>query len=251
MIDIRDIAPLVLAGGKGIRLRPVVADLPKVVAEINGKPFLTFIFDQLIESGFRDVILCTGYGASHVQSILGTSYQNLTIRYSVEESALGTGGALRNALNFVGKEKNIIMAFNGDSFTRLPLFDFIEWHSRTRAHAAVVLAQVQDISRFGSVELNQQNKILQFVEKNPLNEPGWINAGMYLFEKSSLAELPSGQPCSLENEFLPFLIEKGLFGYKSDADFIDIGTPESFFDAAKFFPSNQTTSRQIDIGNNS
>lgn len=228
-----DITPVILAGGKGSRLKQVLKDYPKVLAEINGKPFLTYLFEVLLKHSFENVILCTGYRADLLSEKFQSGYRNLKVLFSPEETPLGTGGAIRLALPQVKTEK--IMIFNGDSFTRFDLPAFIEWHEKKNLEISMLATRIEDVSRFGCVKLENNGEISSFVEKGETNGEGLINAGIYLIKKELLNCIPTGKEYSLEKEFFPKFIRRGLFGFKCDGPFIDIGTPQSFATAENFF----------------
>lgn len=223
----------ILAGGRGTRLRSVVSDRPKVLAEVRGRPFLTYLLDQVAEAGAREVVLCTGYQAGMVRELLGDSYGALALAYSPEPAPLGTGGAVRRALPLLRSDPVLVM--NGDSFVQADLPAFLDWFFRIRRTAAILLTEVADTSRYGRVTPGTEGEILQFTEKGASEGPGLINAGVYLLRTEIIEAIPSDRPFSLETELFPALIGKGLYGHASSGAFIDIGVPESFAKAEDFF----------------
>lgn len=232
---------VILAGGLGTRLRPVVADQPKVLAQVNGKPFLAYLLDQLVTFGLRHVVLCTGYLGEQIESIIGSSYQSLEIQYSQEPAPLGTGGALKYALPLY--RSNPILAMNGDSFCIANLGAFYAWYQeRNISTGALLLAQVDDVQRYGQVQLIDEGSIAKFSEKGRNSGAGWINAGIYLLDRKLLAAIAEGQAVSLEQEVIPSWLSTGLYGYQCDGRFIDIGLPETYFTAADFFVVQQRQS---------
>src|SRR5205085_7836343 len=128
-----------------------VADRPKVLATIAGRPFLTFILDQLAAAGCRAVVLCTGYQAAQVECAFGSRYRGMQLGYSREESQLGTGGALRLALPLVEAPRCLVL--NGDSYCAADLREFATWHTSRSAAASLLLTRVADTSRFGRVDV--------------------------------------------------------------------------------------------------
>ena len=181
MGDISGITVAILAGGLGTRLREAVADKPKVLAEVNGRPFLTYLLDRIADAGACRVVLCTGYLAKLVTSTLGDRYRNIELLYSEESVPLGTGGALRLALPLFNSDPVLVM--NGDSFCDADLLLFEEQHRNSGAKASLVLAKVADVNRYGSVVLAPDNAITHFAEKGNRQGEGLINAGIYLFAK--------------------------------------------------------------------
>lgn len=223
----------ILCGGLGTRLRAAVADRPKALAEVAGRPFLAWVLDLLYLHGFSRVVLCTGYLGEQVEAALGASQRGLNLRFSHEQALLGTGGALRHALPLLESENILVM--NGDSYCRADLRRFWRDHVASRAAASMILSRVTDSSRYGSVQLTQNGFISSFKEKTTSSGPGWINAGIYLASRTLLQTIQPGEICSLEREIFPFWIKQGLRGVKSDGLFIDIGTPESYAGAERLF----------------
>lgn len=224
---------VILAGGLGTRLKSAVPDLPKALAPILGKPFLSYLLRRLELAGIQRVVICTGFGADHIEQTFGRTFGKLRLEYSRESSPLGTAGALRLALPLLDSEW--VITFNGDSFADVDLNKFFQWHTQQAAAASIALADLPDTSRFGTVKLNGQHEIISFVEKAGIAEPGLINAGIYLLDQKSISAIPPGRSISIEREVFPSLIKHGLHGYRGCRRFIDIGTPESYRDAEQFF----------------
>ena len=231
--DLGDVTAAILAGGLGSRLQPVVADRPKAMAEVQGRPFLTYLFDQLIGGGVRDAVLCTGYLGDHIKRSFGESYETLRLTYSREPTALGTAGALRLALPLLNSDPVLVM--NGDSYCQADLQRFRIWHDRCCAKASLLLTEVSDTRRFGRVQVDGDGAVSAFSEKGKEDGPGWINAGVYLLDRCVLTEVPMARPVSLEREVLPGWIGRGLYGFCNRARFVDIGNPESYAEAQIFF----------------
>lgn len=222
----------ILGGGLGTRLQPVVNDRPKVMALINGRPFLTYILDQINDAGLKDVILCVGYMGKDIESKIGLTYRNLSVHYSYEYKPLGTGGALRNANDFLNSDSILIM--NGDSYCQYNLNEFWFFHEQNNVFASILLTFVNDSSRYGRVSINDHNHVLAFEEKGSFAGTGWINAGIYLIKREIISEIPDKRFVSLEKEIFPSLIGKKLYGFMNDGRFLDIGTPDDFAKAGGF-----------------
>jgi D-glycero-alpha-D-manno-heptose 1-phosphate guanylyltransferase len=219
---------LILAGGLGTRLRAVVKDRAKSVAEIGGRPFLAHVLDRLARSAeVKRVILCVGHRADTVREALGTRHGRLAIAYSEEDRPLGTGGALRLAARRFGVERTAL-AMNGDTFFGARIDSLLAFHRAERAAATLALARVPDASRYGRVECSG-NRVDAFLEKGA-GGPAWISAGLYVFSPSawrSLAALPAS--CSLEHDAFPrWLRTMRVAGYRTRSAHLDIGTPEDF-----------------------
>jgi D-glycero-alpha-D-manno-heptose 1-phosphate guanylyltransferase len=225
----------VLAGGAGTRLRSVVSDRPKALVPINGRPFLVILLDQLIACGANRVVLCTGYLGDQIRETVGDWYRGCPVVYSHEDQPLGTGGAIRRALEQY--DDSVWMVANGDSYLAAPLAEFVSWYGRDERNGALLLAHVDDAARFGTVEVDSAGRVLGFREKQDLAAPAWINAGIYLLPRNRIEELPEHVSLSLEEDVFPGWAEQGLEAYCIDAPFIDIGTPESLERAANFFGS--------------
>ncbi len=221
-----------LVGGLGTRLKPVVADRPKVLAEVRGRPFLEVILRRLTEAGVRRAVLLTGYRGSDVRETLGPSYGSLSLSYSHEEQPLGTAGAVRNAGHLFDTDPILVM--NGDSSCNADLGRFLLRYLKKKSAAGLVLTRVPDAGRFGLVETDKEGRVSRFVEKGR-HGPGWINAGIYLLTRELVLSIPTGRPVSLEHEMFPAWIPGGIYGYKTRGRFLDIGTPETYARAHEFF----------------
>ena len=193
------------------------------------------MLDKLVSFGFQEVILCVGYKVFEVVKHVGYSYKNLKIKYSEEKEPLGTGGALLKAYHHIKTDS--VLVLNGDSFLDIDLQDLLCWHFAKRSRASIVLKMMDDVKRYGSVQLDNTGKIISFREKYPSNEPGLINAGMYIFAKDLIAGIQENCMVSLEDAFLPALLKNNepVYGYCSYGSFIDIGMPESYAKAEVFF----------------
>ena len=229
MGDLTQVEAMILAGGLGTRLRSVVSDRPKVLAEVLGRPFLAYLLDQLVASGIKRVILCIGYLGEQIKETFGTSYRTdqgtMQISYSLETQPLGTGGALLLALPLVRSTRVLVM--NGDSFCGAELEKFHQFHHQKSAPASIVLTQVPDTARYGCVELAADHRVEKFTEKGQNQGIGWVNGGIYLIESALLNSLNSdhlsiaeqNRPLSLEADLFPQWIEQGLYGYYSQGKF--------------------------------
>jgi D-glycero-alpha-D-manno-heptose 1-phosphate guanylyltransferase len=244
--DLAQVEAMILAGGLGTRLRSMVSDRPKVLAEVLGRPFLAYLLDQLAASGITRVILCIGYLGEQIRDTFGDAYDTadgaIQISYSQETQLLGTGGALGLAIGLVRSPRVLVM--NGDSFCGADLEKFHQFHQQKSAPASIVLTQVADTARYGKVELASDHRVEKFTEKGENKGLGWINGGIYLIESPLLAKIQSdrlnlaeqnflgvgSQNCSisLEAELFPQWIKQGVYGYHSQGKFLDIGTPESY-----------------------
>jgi D-glycero-alpha-D-manno-heptose 1-phosphate guanylyltransferase len=225
---------LILAGGLGTRLRTVVSDRPKPLAEVAGRPFITFLLDQLLHCGFQRVVLCVGHLGERVPSVLGKSYGALDLLYSFEQSALGTAGALRKAAGLI-REQNVV-AMNGDSFCDLDLRGLEQMHRTYDASATVSVLHRNDRGRAGALNVESSGRVVRFDSRPTDPAPGLINAGIYMLRRDMLDAIPPNRAISLEEEIFPELAaRRELFAWQVEARFIDIGTPESHRAAQSFF----------------
>lgn len=233
-----EISAVILAGGLGTRLRPVVSDRPKVLASVHGKPFLAYLLDQLVKAGIKEVVLCTGYLGEQVQTALGNTYGPLHLAYSQETELMGTGGALRIALPLLKTDP--VLVLNGDSYCEADLPAFYRQHQAVVAEASLLLVHLPDTGRYGCVEIDTDGRVLLFEEKGRSAPAGWINAGIYLLSRMFLQAIPSGRFVSLEKDMFPSWIGCGLYGFSSklvdtEEHFLDIGIPENYAAAEWFF----------------
>src|SRR5262245_57273046 len=187
---LEDVTAAVLAGGLGTRLRSRIADRPKVLAPVHGRPYLAYLLEQVAEAGVRDVALLTGYRADQVRSAFGATYAGLRLTYSFEHSPLGTAGSLRQALPYL--RSSTILVLNGDSYCAASLADFREFHHRQSADFSLVLTLVDDNSRYGRVHVGPDDRVLRFEEKSSASGPGWVNAGIYLVNRTLIEEISPG-----------------------------------------------------------
>lgn len=233
MSGVFGISVAILAGGLGTRLRVVVADKPKVLADVNGRPFLTYLLDRLADAGVGRVVLCTGYMAELVRAELGCEYRGIELFYTEEATPLGTGGALRLALPLL--DSSSILVMNGDSYCNADLSLFTEQHITSGSKASILLTTVDDTNRYGAVEISQDNSVIRFEEKGGRQGSGLINAGIYLLDRSVIESISARNAVSLERDVFPTLVGRGLYAFPQSCRFIDIGVPADYYAASTFF----------------
>lgn len=233
MSHLDNLTAVIIAGGLGTRLGNALGDIPKALAPVAGQPFISHLLDQLAQAGLKRAVLCTGHGGDLLEDFVAAGGQPLELSCSREPEPLGTGGALRRALPMI--EGGVVLAMNGDSYVDTGLADIIDRYCSSASAAAMVLVATPDTSRFGSVAVDANSQVTEFIEKRAGGGPGLINGGIYLLSRQFLSAIPAARPVSLEREVFPAWIGKGLEGYPVDADFIDIGTPESLARAEDFF----------------
>jgi D-glycero-alpha-D-manno-heptose 1-phosphate guanylyltransferase len=225
---------IILAGGLGTRLRETVPDLPKPLAPIGARPFLTYLLDQLAKQGVRRVTLAVGHRSASIRSTLGNTYSCMTLQYSDEEQPLGTGGALRQALALAQAAQ--VFVLNGDTLFNVDLQAMLDLHTRYAAKLTLALKPMADTSRYGRVE-TEGNWVTRFVEKGN-SGPGLINGGCYLVDLHLLDDPDLPEKFSFELDFLqPRLAEVRPLAFCSDGYFIDIGIPADYHAAQESLPA--------------
>jgi D-glycero-alpha-D-manno-heptose 1-phosphate guanylyltransferase len=217
---------VILAGGFGTRLRSVVKDIPKPMAEVCGKPFLSYLLDFLNKQKIERVILSVGYKFDIIKNFFGSRYKDLKLEYAIEDKPLGTGGGLKNALKYTS-EKNIYV-LNGDTFFDIDLIIFFNFHKNKNSKLTIALKKIENAERYGVVEIDHNNKIISFLEKGKMNS-GFINGGIYLLNIEFFNSLAQEDSFSFEKNFLEKYYKKfEFYGFPLDRFFIDIGIPEDY-----------------------
>lgn len=231
----RPIDVVILCGGLGTRFRSVFSDRPKALAQIHEKPLLDIILSFFIQHGYQRCILCTGYLSEHIEKYYYKSPFAKYLFFSRETEPLGTGGAIKNAQDYITSENFFVI--NGDSYCDIDLPTFHDFHDqKERASISMVLASQKDREDAGNVLVDEDSdEITSFSEKTPSNQRKYINAGIYIFHKKILEYIPEKQNFSLEYSLFPKFINKGFYGFISNNEVIDIGTPERYERALKYF----------------
>lgn len=215
---------LVLCGGRGTRLKSVLGERPKGLADIAGRPFLDLLVSELLEQGFGRVVFCTGYGAGEIERHF-SGRSGAEFLFSAEERPLGTGGAVRLALPRV--RGSTFAVVNGDSFCRVQYAELFALHERSRAAASVALTPANERADVGFAELAADGRVVAFNEKEARTR--LVNAGIYVFERPFIEALPLQAEISLERELLPRAIrERSCYGLAVPGPLVDIGTPERY-----------------------
>ena len=212
---------IILAGGFGTRLSTVVKDVPKPMAPINGKPFLHYIFKELQHQKIKQIVLSVGHLKEVIQDYFQDSYLGISIQYAIENEPLGTGGGIKHAFSFVEDDAFVL---NGDTFFDIELSKL----KKTVADISIALKPMFNFDRYGTVELNNENRIVSFNEKKHC-EHGLINGGVYYFKKSLFDKIETERKFSFEKDILEkHLNNLQIQGTVFDNYFIDIGIPEDY-----------------------
>jgi D-glycero-alpha-D-manno-heptose 1-phosphate guanylyltransferase len=215
---------IVLAGGLGTRLRQVVADVPKPMAPVAGRPFLEILLGSLAQKGFLRAVLSLGFMSEKIRGHFGSSFAGLELAYVVEDTPLGTGGATRLAIEVCNQDH--VFVFNGDTYLDLEV-ELLEQQWQARRHPIVVGTEMPDTGRYGRLVVNS-DRISSFAEKGIVG-PGLINAGCYVLARDALTKFPLNQPLSIETDYLvPEVIRETVGVFVSKGMFIDIGVPDDY-----------------------
>lgn len=221
---------ILLAGGLGTRLRSVLQDTPKCMAPVKGLPFLEYVMDYLLKWDVQRFILAVGYKGDQIVNYFGENYKNTPVVYSIEDSPLGTGGGILQALTFC--RSSIVLVLNGDTIFTIDIRQLIDQHHKSNAGMSIALRKVDDISRYGEVIIDPNNKVIAFAEKHNQQRAGLINGGVYLIDPVVYKSVAPSAVFSLENDLFPLLIQDQLlFGFPSDGYFLDIGIPSDYLKA--------------------
>ena len=235
---------IILAGGLGTRLREAVPDLPKCMAPVVGKPFISFVIDALRMQGVEHFIFSLGYKADAIESFLQEHYPTLSYSVAIEEEPLGTGGAIQLAIQQAQTE-NVLIA-NGDTLFRIQYKDLLAIHQENYAECTLALKPMRNFNRYGVVELDAANRIVSFKEKQHYDE-GLINGGIYLVNKSAFLNRKLPPKFSFEKDYLEaFCKESKFFGAIQEGYFIDIGIPEDYNKAQTDLKSTPLDLNKVD-----
>jgi len=224
---------IILAGGFGTRLTSV-KDIPKPMAPIKGKPFLEYILNYISSFNVSKVHLAVGYKYEVIQTYFGNNFNGLELNYVIEDNPLGTGGAIKKALEKV--ESNNVFIVNGDTFFELNFEELETFHAENNADVTLGLKPMFDFDRYGTVELDENNQVCKFSEKKHCDE-GVINAGVYLLKRTIFEGMEFPDRFSIENDFFEkYYEDQRLFGFIHEGYFIDIGIPTDYLKAQKELP---------------
>jgi mannose-1-phosphate guanylyltransferase len=217
----------VLAGGLGTRIRSVGGMTPKVLLPVAGRPFLAHLLDYLARQGIAEAVLCLGHAADAVAAAARAHRPDgLELVESRETAAMGTGGAIRDALGRLGGTFYII---NGDTYLDAPLPRLLDFHRSTGARLTLSLVRSPQAAEKGTVRIAPGGRVLEFAEKTPEGS-GLINAGAYVAEADLFEAAPRVGPCSLERDIIPEALHRGMtvMGHVVTTPFVDIGLPEDY-----------------------
>ncbi|MCV2885445.1 sugar phosphate nucleotidyltransferase [Aestuariibacter sp. AA17] len=232
----QDLPLYVLAGGKGTRLRSVVADVPKPLAPVNDKPFLYFQLRAWIKQGFKEIVILAGYKAEQIIDAVNSELfsklkEECHIHVISEDKELGTGGAILNAIEHLEEDRDFV-AVNADTWIQEEIHEMVKVNA-----PAMLIASIPDSSRYGRVLL-ESDRVVEFIEKNTATISPFINAGVYTLNRDVFKGRKKGDAFSLEYDIFPYLAEKSLLSaVVRELTFIDIGIPEDYDKLRKYLES--------------
>jgi len=230
---------IILAGGLGTRLRSVVADLPKAMAPVAGRPFLEHLLDLLARAGFASAVLAVGYRADAIREHFGDRYRGLPLAYSIEGQPLGTGGAIRLAMNQASSPE--VFVLNGDTFVDVDFSAMLAAHHRAPATMTIAVHEVCDAARYGALDI-AGDRVRGFLEKGRAGR-GWINAGVYLLARTLLDGEALPAAFSFESDYLvPNVAALRPLAFPTEGLFIDIGVPEDYARAQSLLATPRSAS---------
>jgi len=217
---------IILAGGLGTRLREAVPDLPKSMAQVAGKPFLSYILNYYQTGGIEKFIFAIGYKSAVIEEFIQKTLRPGSYEFSVEQEPLGTGGAIRLACSKAIQEN--VLVLNGDTFFRIDLNALDEFHQKNESDCSLSLKPMHDFDRYGVVLLNGNNSVRSFEEKK-FYRSGMINGGVYALQVEKFMQESLPEKFSFEKDYLEkFFSRRKIFGLVQDKYFIDIGIPEDY-----------------------
>ena len=226
---------ILLVGGFGTRLKPLTDESPKPMLPVAGLPVTEHQILAAKKAGVHTLVLATSYLADVFTPYFGDgSKWGMKILYAVEKEPLGTGGAIRNAAELLGRDEPVVI-FNGDVLSRHSIADQIKFHTDNKADVTLHLIDVEDARAYGCVPTDAKGRVSAFLEKmdNPVTRS--INAGCYVFSPEVIDEIPLGKVVSVERETFPALVASGrdVFGYKEQSYWLDVGTPAALFKGSR------------------
>ena len=228
------IKALILAGGKGARLRPLALHIPKPIVPLANIPFLFFQIDRIKRAQITEIILSLSYQPRKITDIFGDGMKyGVTMRYTHEDLPRGTAGALKAAENLID---DTTIVLNGDILTDTDLVDVLQYHRAKNAEATIVTARVMNPVGYGLIEAAADGRVVRFTEKPPEDEVtgDTINAGIYILERSILDRIPGEGTQSFERELFPAMVQEGarIYAYITHGYWQDIGSPQKYLEAS-------------------
>lgn len=222
---------IILAGGLGTRLRSIVSELPKCMAPVNNRPFLYYVIEHCRQQGIERFIFSVGYKYEAIEAYVKEQFSSLHSRFSIEDTPLGTGGAIKPACS-LAKDENVLV-LNGDTLFSIDVHQLSYFHLHHQADCSLSLKPMKQFDRYGVVTLDEHAQVKAFREKQYYDE-GLINGGVYALNVASFMMEELSEKFSFEKDYLEQYVNKRkIFGMSQDKYFIDIGIPEDYERAQK------------------
>lgn len=229
---------IILAGGLGLRLRAAVPDLPKPLSPLKGRPFLAHLMDYWCDQGVTRFILSVGYMREKIIAAFGSEYRGVPVDYAIEETPLGTGGGLLQAMQKLPDAAPFLL-LNGDTFFTVQGSDLLKFHHQHQAQCSLSLFRSGEAGRYMAVRLGDDDRITALSD-GEAEIGGFANGGVYVLDPAAFKNFALGTPLSFERDILPQLHEQGaaIYGMACDGRFIDIGVPSDYARAADIILRN-------------
>lgn len=225
---------VILAGGLGTRLRDTIGEIPKPMAPVNGSPFLEYQLRYLEKWGLSRIILSVGYKYNMIMDHFKDRFRDMELVYAIEEEPLGTGGGIKKAMSMVNGNSAFIL--NGDTYFDVNLKRLEDFQRIKDSDLTIILRFVDDVARYGAVEIDEEFLISGFYEKNEKTGPGYINGGVYLLNKRYFLGLDLPEKFSMEKDYFEkYYTTERIFALRCFSYFIDIGIPEDYQRACNEF----------------
>lgn len=230
---------IILAGGFGTRLQPIVGNTPKAMASINGKPFLHYLFQYLRFYSIGKVVLSVSPFSKSIEEFFGKEYQGIKLNYIYEDEPLGTGGGILNAMQLCLEGE--VLVLNGDTLFNVDLYQLNDFHLKNASQITLALKYYDSVGRFGTVSMDNRFRITGFEEKKEaLKTGGCISGGVYIFNRKLFTTINFPKVFSIELDFFEKYYEHlNFFGFLCNKYFIDIGIPEDYLRAQNEFRTYQ------------
>ena len=226
---------ILLVGGRGTRLAPLTNNTPKPMLQVAGVPFTEHQINKARAAGITEIVLATSFKAELFEPYFGDGKNfGISIKYAIEEVALGTGGAISNAGAML-EGSGPVAIFNGDVLSKHDLDGQFKFHQANGADVTLYLTEVEDARAYGAVELDNTGRVSAFNEKMENPPTNIINAGCYIFNRGIIESIPVGKVISVERETFPQLLANGakVFGFVDKSYWLDIGTPTALLKASR------------------
>ena len=239
-----------MAGGEGTRLRPLTLDVPKPFIRVAGKPAIEYALERLVEAGVKDIIVTTFYKPERLINHLGGGARlKARIFYSVEDEAMGTAGGVAKCLPLIGDDTTIVLS--GDVIADVDVRKLVEAHRKSGAIASMALTEVENVSEFGIVGLDDTGRIVKFKEKPKTPEETFsklINTGIYVLEPEALRAVPQGETFDFSKQLFPKLLEQGkhLQGIPIEGFWMDVGRPADLLKASQVLGERHQRAAKMD-----